>query len=800
MPKEPPKPIGAPPPAVGVLFVHGAGDHPVGSTLVEFRQPLIAWLDGWLSAGRSASEVQATDRVRPGAAQLLTREADQSAPAHVEIELRSRTDPQPRRWLFAESRWDQAFVPPSFQQVLTWALTAVPWTVLTQFLGPLSDKASQLRPSIPSVVRFVVEAILALALIVIASVLLQALAIAILILSVIPLDPIRNVVGRLQRFASTSVGDLYIVLMSPVQRAALAGAVQRDVAWLRSRGCGKVVVVAHSQGGFVAHQALTDPWHPPIDLFVTLGSGLIRLTESERARRTHMLVPALIGLLGFLLFVRFAPSTILGTTGFTQRHPAVGLAAEIGFVMMLVAIIPIRRYLQLRRSREPSVARSPIAGMPAGTRWVDFVTAEDPVLNGQRAGRLPADAVPIDVENRGSVIADHGSYWDNTDQFVAQVALEIGMQDPPLQLQVSGPAGTEAEVREGLERSWTARQARVDVLERVRLVFGAAVLALIVGHWARLSVIGAPIAKAVGNLPHEVRDVGGPLVDAIVPVAVSHATLLGLLAVALVAAAGYRLAVTAWDAWGDDDTVSQWRGEPADPLAGGAVAFHALAAAMFAFVALVAWYGPSGVVHSLEWIRDWRDPITQAFVGTVAGSLPVAGLALFVAVRPMWPKLDEPRVAKVIVGICLAVLFDLTLAAAAPGRRWENLLYGAIIAVATIEFTVGPLTPLARLTARLAGSLRVRADRPLGGSPAGLADVWWLGSLALVVVIVPLVLRGTGISTVLGVLCGISALGFGIQSAAHGHAREIRVAGMAAAMLATTMASVAAAHWVAVAR
>ncbi len=798
MPTEPPKPIDPPPAAVGVLFVHGAGDHAVGSTLIEFGQPLINWLDGWLSSGRSTSEMQATDLVQPGAAQLLTREADQSAPANVAIELRSRSDPQPHRWLFAESRWDQAFVPPSFQQVLIWALTVVPWTVLTQFLGPLSDKASQLHPTIPSIVRFVVEAILALVLIVVVSVLLQALAIVILILSLIPLDVVRNVVGRLQRFASTSVGDLYIVLMSPVQRAALAGAVQRDVAWLRARST-KVVVVAHSQGGFVAHQALTDPWHPPVDLFVTLGSGLIRLSESERARRTHMLVPALIGLLGFLVFLRFAPDAILGTVGFAERHPAVGLAAEIGFVLMLVAIIPIRRYLQLR-SRGQAVLRSPIAELPTGTRWVDYVTAEDPVLNGRRAGRLPADAVPIDVQNRGSVIADHGSYWDNTDQFVAQVALEIGALDQPLRLAASGPERTESEIRECLERSWAARLGRVAVLERVRLVFGAAVLALIVGHWARLSVIGAPIAKAVGSLPEQVRDIGGPLVDAIVPVAVSHATLLGVLAVVIVAAAAYRLAVIAWDAWGDDDTVSQWRGEPAYPLAGGAIAFHAWAATMFAFVALVAWYGPTGVVHSIAWIRDWRDPITQSIVGIVFGSLPVAALALFVTVRPTWPKLDDARVAKVIVGICLTVVFDLTLAAAAPGRRWENLAFGAIIAVATIEFAVGPLTPLARLAATAATWLRGRADRPLVGSRAGLADAWWLGALGLVVVMVPLALKATGIATVLAILCGVCAIGLGVVSAARGGARQIRVAGMAAAMLALTTAAIAVAHWVDVTR
>ena len=128
-------------------------------------------------------------------------------------------------------------------------------------------------------------------------------------LSIIPLEAVRDLVGKLQRFASSSVGDLYLVLSSPIQRAALAGAVQRDIDWLRAQDCERVVVIAHSQGGFVAHEALTDPWHRKIEGFITFGSGLIRLTESELARRTGMLVPALIGVAGALIAIRFGPES-----------------------------------------------------------------------------------------------------------------------------------------------------------------------------------------------------------------------------------------------------------------------------------------------------------------------------------------------------------------------------------------------------------------------------------------------------------------------------------------------------------
>src|SRR5262245_49241146 len=78
--KATPEPDGTNPayeraPAVGVLFVHGAGDHAIGSTLVEFGEPLISWLEGWLSAGDDAPTSQ-RDSVRPGATQIVVREAD----------------------------------------------------------------------------------------------------------------------------------------------------------------------------------------------------------------------------------------------------------------------------------------------------------------------------------------------------------------------------------------------------------------------------------------------------------------------------------------------------------------------------------------------------------------------------------------------------------------------------------------------------------------------------------------------------------------------------------------------------
>jgi hypothetical protein len=53
------------------------------------------------------------------------------------------------------------------------------------------------------------------------------------------------------------------------------------------------------------------------------------------------------------------------------------------------------------------------------TRWVDLYASADPVPNGPtRVG----DAESVPVWNRGSILSDHTSYWENLDGFVLRIA------------------------------------------------------------------------------------------------------------------------------------------------------------------------------------------------------------------------------------------------------------------------------------------------------------------------------------------------------------------------------------------
>jgi hypothetical protein len=651
-------------PCVGVLFVHGAGDHGVGATLIEFGEPLVGWLDGWLSKGQQAA-TSAGDKARAGAAQILVREADPSAPAHSAVTLRPQRDDRKHVWLLAEARWDEAFTPPAFRQVLLWALSVVPWTVLTQFIGPVIDESQLLRRDLGQIVRFFWNIAASIFLALIVAVILQTVALAILVLSIIPLDPVREVVGKLQRFASTSVGDLYMVLMSPIQRAALTSAVQRDIDWLRGQGCDRIVVIAHSQGGYVAYQALADPWFRPVESFITFGSGLIRLTESEQAKRNGWLIWALVGTVGALLALRFSIDGILGTLEFTPKQQVGAFAFALGLLMSIGLIVAILRYRGERQR---------VADLPVPIPWFDYLTHEDPVLNGRPGPRLPTHVKTIWVQNHASVVADHGSYWKNSDQFVAQVAAKVGNLDPDLDLLNAGPT-PDGGVGAHLRRSRARRHARIAALKSVRLPIAIATAALLAIRSDQLATVGNQVAGLFTWFPSVVVSWLPDVVESVIPIAVAHVAYVGAAVIVGLSLLAYRIGVSLWEAWGQDDLHHQWAGQPPNEMSSQAVAFYAWSILHVAVIAVVTVVGPATVIRFLEDIWANRGAILQAWAHQypwsigIAGAVLVAGLIL----TSTWSSLPERRsrrpIYEWIVGAtAIALAVELIVALLRPGE------------------------------------------------------------------------------------------------------------------------------------
>jgi hypothetical protein len=708
---------------VGVLFVHGAGDHRIGATLIEFGEPLIAWLDGWLRHGRPSRGIS-TDRALTGATQIIVREGDRNTPAHSTVRLKAKDEQVEHTWLLAEARWDEAFTPPAFGQVLKWALGVVPWTVLTQFIGPLARQATFVESNPWSVAGYLLRVLVSAVLAVIASAFVLLLAMLILLLSLIPIDAVRGIVGSLQRFASTGVGDLYLVLVSPIQRAALSSAVQRDLQWMRDQGCERVAVIAHSQGGYVAYQALSDPWHKKIETFITFGAGVIRLTESERARRTPALVLALLGTVGALIAIRFGPSAILGLAGIWEKRQADGLAFAIGGVVAMLLVLVLWRYFH---------EDGRIDDLPTPIPWYDFLTTEDPVMNRRREGRLPERVKQIRTVNRGSVIADHGGYWQNRDEFVPQVANQLGALDPGLELLLAGPKGTETQARHLLDEAYERRRGRVAALRRRRLAIFAATAAtlLILQLKGQLDDLGAPVAEWLSGLPGFITALIPDVVRSVLPIDGLETVLLGAVVIIALVYLASLVGSQLWNRWSDDDTEKEYRGTASGKPGGMQVGFYVWTLLQLVVLALFTMIGPAAIIEFLDDKFGQRDQIVQAWARAYIWTLVVGVVAFFWAAAPGRDPVRDGR-TRVIGGVALALTLELVVAILTPGPTpgLVSIPTGIVIGIAAVALVwiVWPFLQWAII--RVARAIEDTTEqKPEAYDPASILD--YLGFVGL---------------------------------------------------------------------
>jgi len=95
---------------LGVLFVHGIGEQPLGDTLKNAVDPIVRSLDLWIHG--ASSDGGAT--LRDGRMQVIS--GDDACPTHAVLQVRT-TDAQQQvsegSALVAESWWARNFVPPT---------------------------------------------------------------------------------------------------------------------------------------------------------------------------------------------------------------------------------------------------------------------------------------------------------------------------------------------------------------------------------------------------------------------------------------------------------------------------------------------------------------------------------------------------------------------------------------------------------------------------------------------------------------------------------------------------------------
>jgi hypothetical protein len=168
--------------------------------------------------------------------------------------------------------------------------------------------------------------------------------------------------------------------------------------------CERVVVLAHSQGAFIAVDALRG--FPPgsVDLLLTFGSGVRKLAEIKQAPEG---IPAFWAVLGVSI-----PTTIF--LSLLYVFPSETMSYWALRLLMLGAPVWFVCFLLLSAS---SRLAPPEFDLSLFRAWKDYFASKDPVPDGP----ISKD-VSESVTNFSSRISDHTGYWANRDEFVSLIA------------------------------------------------------------------------------------------------------------------------------------------------------------------------------------------------------------------------------------------------------------------------------------------------------------------------------------------------------------------------------------------
>ncbi len=407
---------------IGVLLVHGIGDHTEGETLVSFGEPLIDWLREWLrgqggaQARGSVKVVQArmratrTEAVSPAYAQVevqlagapASAQAGAPADAPVGAPVGAPADaPAPERWLVTEAWWGDSVQPPRTLRLLGWLLTRGPLLIYWHFyLGPLRDAQTGAK-------RQMLLAGIALLL----ATLVQVVVLVAMVLWLIPFGPWRRAVSNAVRALTLTLGDSFVLLEQDFQSAALVRRVDRALNWLAQRA-DKLVVVAHSQGGAIAHEALRRLKTHQVVSFISIGSGLEKLhfLRHVRDKRGGLAAASLLG----PLLLAGAATFIGAVAGGPDQRWIAGIGALValaGLAMVVLLIVALNSYREELGEQMNGLDLRAALG-PA--EWHDLHATHDvvPMGDGSLMGKL-GFITRHELKNQRSYLNDHVSYFEN---------------------------------------------------------------------------------------------------------------------------------------------------------------------------------------------------------------------------------------------------------------------------------------------------------------------------------------------------------------------------------------------------
>ena len=602
MPRLPPIAYPLPmPKKVGLLLVHGIGEQQAGSTITEWGEALCAWLDAWgrgagvwhrhngLDDGQIGSFLQALDSApsTDPAARLAayslanplleveTRQqvstppskpremlggtcvlsdvvltppsTDPHTPAHAVLtltQLRRDGGVERHRLQLAEAHWADSFPPPTYDEFFRWAALHLPlilqahlgWGLYQARAGESKKMGARLNRWIDVAGWYSVSLLLP-----VFPVLTLTLLGASLPLSIAPFAAARELGRRIRAVVANVLGDSYVLLERPARAAAIRERIRSSFAWLAAR-CDAVIVIAHSQGAAIALDFLVDEPQPKVVRLVTLGSGARKLGHLRFLRQGS----SAYGTCGSAWLAVLAPVlAALVIRDLAAGHPPSWASLAIVLVTTTVFLATRWRHGTTDRLQDSKEWRRLLSSVEIP--WTDFAASVDPVANGahvvaKSGNTRPHDLKTLEIQNRGSLLVDHTTYWENTSQFLPRVAETIAGE-----LGITVHRLTPFD-RLTLSHAWFAHSFRVAYLRLGRAVLWMALLHVILSGGDELHAAGSEVLRAAAKAPLElpgwVAGLLGGLLD--LNFGQGREWLVGLLAFLALAAAAQSLWTSVW--------------------------------------------------------------------------------------------------------------------------------------------------------------------------------------------------------------------------------------------------------------
>ena len=324
-------------PHVGIVFVHGIGAQEAGETLLDWGGKIIALLLDARGIEGTAGDPVIDVQLDPGG----------SGSRYIEVQLPEATNKQgqvvpEQHWVMTEAWWAQRVRPPAFGEMAEWlgprgaikrivAAMAprgrtehdprlrpaaivkplkrrnIPRPQLRDFFrrggrkteaaveedaetggvyGPPRQSGIPVLDGIVKFFRIVGSDVGTLVAKVGAGLYFQAISALVLVLygalrsieKILPIGPLKNgaLTRPIDRFMLDWFGDVYVLLGDPAQAASVRGRLIDALNDLHGNDCSTVAVVAHSGGAIVSYMTLADPARKGIkvDRLITLGEGL----------------------------------------------------------------------------------------------------------------------------------------------------------------------------------------------------------------------------------------------------------------------------------------------------------------------------------------------------------------------------------------------------------------------------------------------------------------------------------------------------------------------------------------------